>query len=74
MPISASRLRADIYRVLDEVLRTGQPVEVQRRGRRLKIVPVDHSSRLKSLESHPGAVTGDPADLVDVGWSSEWRS
>jgi hypothetical protein len=71
--MSASRLRADIYRVLDEVLRTGQPVEVERAGRRLRIVPVERPSRLDSLEPHPEAVVGDPADLVDIDWSNEWR-
>lgn len=73
MSISASRLRADVYRILDEVLRTGQPVEIERRGRRLRIVSIDPSDRLAGLEPHPDAVVGDPGDLVHLDWSGEWR-
>ena len=32
MAISASRLRQVVYRLLDEVLRTGQPLEIERHG------------------------------------------
>lgn len=71
--LSASRLRADIYRILDEVLRTGQPAEVERNGRRLRIVAVDGPSRLAELAAHPDAVSGDPADLVHLDWSAEWH-
>lgn len=73
MALSASRLRADIYRILDEVLRTGQPIEIERRGRRLRVVPADSPDRLGELEQHPGAVNGDPGDLVHIDWSGEWR-
>src|SRR5688572_10675401 len=31
----------DIYRILDQVLETGVPVEIERRGKLLKIVPVE---------------------------------
>ena len=71
--ISPSKLRSDIYRILDEILRTGTPIEVTRRGRRLRIVPVEPSSRLDALTPHPDAAVGDPADLAEVGWAGEWR-
>ncbi len=73
MPISASRLRADIYRILDQILETGRPLEIERSGRRLKIVPVEPVLRLGSLSKHPGAVVGDPSDLVHTDWSAEWK-
>jgi hypothetical protein len=73
MPISASRLRADIYRILDDVLRTGQPIEIERRGRRLRVVAVEPPDRLAALEPHPDAVVGDSGDLVHIDWSGEWR-
>lgn len=72
MPLTASQLRADIYRVLDEVLRTGQPAEIARNGHRLRIVAVDRPSRLDALVPHPDAVEGDPEDLVHLDWSGEW--
>lgn len=73
MSLSASRLRADIYRILDEVLRTGQPVEVERRGKRLTIAAVEPPDRVAALKAHPDAIVGDPDELVHVDWSGEWR-
>ena len=69
MAITASALRQDIYRILDSVLDSGQPVEVERRGRRLKIAPVVPASKLSRLVPRTtfllvGAMrrhSGDPA-------------
>lgn len=73
MAITPSALRADIYRLLDEVLETGRPIEIQRGGRTLVITPKDDAPRLERLAPRPGAITGDPGDLVDIGWSDAWR-
>jgi hypothetical protein len=72
-PYSASRLRADLYRLLDRVLETGVPLEVERRGRRLKIVAADSPRRLANLARDPTYLVADPDDLVHVDWSGEWR-
>lgn len=71
--ITASKLRENIYRLLDEVLDTGVPLEVERNGRRLKIVPDDPRSRLDRLVRRPDALVGDPEDIVHMDWSSEWH-
>ena len=70
---TVSALRADIYRVIDEILRTGQPVEVTRKGRRVRIVAVEPPSRLDNLTTRPDFVVGDPEELVHMDWSHEWR-
>ena len=36
--MKASQLRANVFRVLDQVLQTGEPVEIWRNGKRLWIV------------------------------------
>ena len=75
MTITASKLRENIYKVLDQILATGVPVEIERRGRRLRIVPADESPRTKlaRLEPRPKAIVGDPEDLVHLDWSAEWK-
>jgi hypothetical protein len=73
MKLTASKLREDIYRILDLVLANGEPVEVERHGRRLRIVADDTPSRLSRLVGRPDAVVGDSEDLVHVDWSHEWR-
>lgn len=72
MPLSASKLRQDIYRILDEILATGEPVEIERKGRRLKIVPADRPPRLERMPRRD-YLRGDPDELVEIDWSSEWR-
>lgn len=70
---TATRLRANLYRVLDRVLETGRPVEIERNGRVLRIERVEPEDRLARLRPHPGAIRGDPEDLVHMDWSGEWR-
>ena len=71
--MKASELRADIYRVLDRVLETGIPVEIERNGRILRIVAEPVVSRLDRLVPHPDAWVGDPDVVVHLDWSSEWK-
>ena len=73
MKVTASELRQNIYRLLDKVLATGKPLDIERGGRRLRIVPVETSAKLSRLSPHPGTIVGDPDELVHVDWSSEWR-
>lgn len=74
MELTASTLRQDIYRILDEVLATGEPVEIRRHGRLLRIVADEvPGSRLARVRTRAGAVPGDPEDLVHTDWSDLWR-
>ncbi len=72
MPLTASKLRTDIYNILDRVLETGVPVEVVRRGRVLRIIPDQPRSKLERLPTLD-YIVGDPDDLVHLDWSGEWR-
>lgn len=72
-PYSVSRLRANLYRLLDRVLETGVPLEVERKGRRLRIVPAEERGRLANLKPHPQYLSTDPESLVHLDWSGEWR-
>ena len=70
MAVTASKLREDVYNILDKVLETGEPVEIERKGKLLRIVvePATNS-RLARIVKRPGLVTGDPADLASMDWS-----
>ncbi len=72
MAISASKLRANVYRLLDEVLETGQPLEIERGGKTLVIAPKEQSSIWERLPRRKGYIIGDPDELIHVDWSSEW--
>lgn len=68
-----SRLRADLYRILDSVIETGISVEIERKGHTLRIVPAESSNRLANLLPHPEYLQGDPESIVHVDWSEEWH-
>ncbi len=72
-PLTASKLRENVYRILDEVLETGRPVEIERRGKILKIIAAGPRSKLDHLKPNPGYLRCDPEELVHLDWSGEWR-
>lgn len=72
MAISSTKLRENIYTLLDEVLKTGKPLEVSRKGRKLLIVPEPPESKLARLRKRR-TIEGDPEDLVRMDWSREWK-
>lgn len=70
--LTPSKLRANLYRILDLVLDTGQPVEIDRKGKRLKIVR-ENGDRLDLLKPHPDYLRADREEIVHMDWSKEWR-
>lgn len=73
MPLTASKLRENIYRILDQVLDTGVPIEIERRGKLLKIVAVESPAKLDNLVERPDFLQCDPEDIVHLDWLEEWR-
>ena len=72
MTLTASKLRQDVYRILDQVIKTGVPVEIVRRGVMLRIIAVERPSRLAGREEHPYLLV-DSEELVHNDWSDEWK-
>jgi prevent-host-death family protein len=71
MTYTATELRKNIYTVLDSVLETGNPVEIVRNGKQLRIVPEHSSRRLDRLENHD-VLVGNSEDLPDIHWEESW--
>jgi antitoxin (DNA-binding transcriptional repressor) of toxin-antitoxin stability system len=72
MVVKPSQLRANLYRLLDRVLRTGEPIEIDRAGQKLLLVPKEKRGKLHNL-TRRDVITGDPEDLVHLNWSKEWK-
>ena len=71
MTITASKLRENIYQILDEVIATGTPVTISRKGQTLQIIPEKRVSKLSRLKKRSGFV-GDPDDIIRMDWLKEW--
>lgn len=70
--MTATRLRQDIYNILDRVIETGIPVEIVRRKGKLKIVPEKKKNKLDNLKKRE-LVVGDPEAIINIDWMKEWN-
>jgi hypothetical protein len=76
MRVTATKLRQNVYAILDQVAETGVPVEVERKGKILKIVPEKRKTLEERFPKRESFIIGDPADLATVDtmdWMKEWR-
>jgi PHD/YefM family antitoxin component YafN of YafNO toxin-antitoxin module len=73
MLVSVSKLRSDIYRLLDQVLETGEPIEIERKGRKLKIIPERSGDRLSNLRRRDDYLKSAPESIVHLDWTEEWH-
>jgi len=60
-----------VYGILDQVLETGTPVEVVRKGKILKIVPETPAPKLARLKRRK-AFKGDVDQILGMDWLKEW--
>ncbi len=70
--MTATRLRQDIYNILDNVIETGIPVEIERKGGKLKIVPEKRKNKLDNLKKRD-LLVGNPEDIINIDWMKEWN-
>ena len=69
-PMSLTALRNKLFKVVDEIIKTGIPVEIERNGYKLLIVLEEKKSKLDNLKPHD-SIVGNPDDLVNLK-VTEW--
>ena len=73
MTLTASTLRQNIYKFLDEVVEKGKTLEIVRKGKIIKIIPPPCTNRLDRLKKRKGVFNCDPEEFVHMDWSHEWK-
>ena len=73
MTVTASQLRQNIYQLLDQVVETGETLEVERKGQGIEIRARPKRSKLDNIVPDPNFLVGDPEDIVHIDWSDSWR-
>ncbi len=61
--MSLTALRNKLFKVVDEVIKTGIPAEIERNDHKLLIVLEEKKSKLDNLKPHD-CIVGNPDDLV----------
>ncbi len=69
--VTPTELRANIYKLLEEVLNSGIPLEINKGNKRLRIIPVEEGDKLQNLIPRTGVIQGDPEALVTISWEKE---
>lgn len=64
-PVTPTRLRAELFQLLDRVIETGEPLEIRRNGRILKIVVEQPTDKLARITPHPDFIVGDPDQFLE---------
>jgi prevent-host-death family protein len=72
MAISVTKLRANLYAIVDRVIETGVPVEIERKGETVRLESAKRKSKLQKLAKNPDTIVGDPEDIVHMDWSADW--
>jgi len=73
MALSATAFRQDVFKLLDRVARTGEPLEVIHKGRKLKVISEEPKpDRFARLVAHD-AIVGDPEELAELDMSETWQ-
>lgn len=76
MKVTATKLRAELYQILDHVLETGEVVEVTRATGTVVLKPLVSEKRARSKRRprpNPDLIVGDPDELIHFDWVSHWK-
>ncbi len=69
-PLSLTALRSQLFKIVDGIIDTGIPIEIERKGKRLKIILEGKKSKFSNLKKRD-CINGNPDELIDLK-VSEW--
>ena len=76
MRMTATRFRQDLFKTLDRIALTGEPLEIERNGAVLRLQLAESAGNLLDLERFAGRrhLLHVPAEeVVSSDWSAHWR-
>ena len=76
MRMTATRFRQDLFKTLDRIALTGEPLEIERNGAVLRLQLAESAGSLLDLERFAGRrhlLHVPAAALVSTDWSALWR-
>lgn len=75
MTVTPTELRSDLYRLLDKVIASGEPLLVRRGDSTVRITLVAAAAEpMVPPALRPDLIVGDPDALVQSDWLAEWTA
>lgn len=71
--ITPSELRQNLYNLLDQVILTGEPIEIKRKDKILKIIVEPSKSKLDNLKKRD-VLNCVPDGIIHNNWEKEWKA
>ena len=71
--ITATELRSNVYRILDEILESGAALEVVRKGQKLLIMPAEIKRRRLDDLPKRKVTTCTFEELAAISWEQSWE-
>ncbi len=66
-------LRNNLFGIVDKIIETGVPIEIERNGRKIFLVPEEPmKTRLSNLKQRDWIV-GDPDELIHIEGLTQWN-
>ncbi len=73
MVVTTTELRQNLYNLLDQLIQTGQPIEIKRKNKVLKIIIEPPKSKLDNLKKRD-VLNCKPDEIINNYWESEWKA
>ncbi len=70
--ITPSKLRQDLYNLLDLVIATGKPIEIKRKNKVLKIIIEQPKPKIANLKKRD-VFNCPPDEIINSNWEEEWK-
>ena len=70
---SLTQLRNNLYQEIDQLIATGVPIEIPRKGHIIKIILDDAPSKFSRLKSRKRVVVGDPEAIIYNNHLEGWH-
>jgi hypothetical protein len=72
MVISPTEFRKNLYKLLDQILRSGQPIEIEWAGGSVLVLPKNQASKLSRLVKRKG-FKGTTDRIAGMDWSKSLK-
>jgi hypothetical protein len=71
--ITPSKLRENLFNILDQVIQTGKPIEIKRKNRVLRISVEPPKTKLDNLKKRD-ILNCEPDEIITNNWEKEWKA